>query len=215
MNQITNTARSTPAAVGERILAEARRGNNTGAIERMEAAGQRELVNSDRLPSKMGDQAEYEALGFTFGPVDESDPLFRPATLPPGWRREGSDHAMWSYLHDEHGRQRVGIFYKAAFYDRRADMHLISLDWYVTQAVEYDGPALIFDDTWATREAVLAAMRESRDYLLKEAGEFREYAADERSRDEKNRAGCAEIAAEKEEKAAKYEAAMKALGPDA
>jgi len=27
---------------------------------------------------------------------------------------------MWSYLHDEHGRERCAIFYKAAFYDRDA-----------------------------------------------------------------------------------------------
>lgn len=93
-------------------------------ITGMEADGQRQLVNSDRLPVRSGGDDAYLKLGFTFGDPDASDPLFRPATLPPGWKREGSDHSMWSYIVDEQGRKRVGIFYKAAFYDRDAFMRL-------------------------------------------------------------------------------------------
>jgi hypothetical protein len=93
-----------------------------GQIEAMEAEGQRQLVNSDRLPTDR--KGDFEALGFTFGEPDKNDPMFCPATLPPGWTRKGSDHAMWSYLLDEHGKQRVAIFYKAAPYDRRAFMRL-------------------------------------------------------------------------------------------
>jgi hypothetical protein len=52
--------------------------------------------------------------------------MFRPATLPEGWRREGSDHAMWSHIVDDQGRKRASIFYKAAFYDRGAHMSLVS-----------------------------------------------------------------------------------------
>ncbi|HEV2927831.1 MAG TPA: hypothetical protein VGW74_03995, partial [Propionibacteriaceae bacterium] len=75
----------------------------TGYIEGMEAAGQRQLVNSDRLPAKVQDQdgdKPYLALGFTLDKPDPSDPMFRTATLPEGWRREGSDHSMWSYIVD-------------------------------------------------------------------------------------------------------------------
>ncbi len=95
-------------------------------IEDQERDGQKQLVNSDRLPTEIshGTQADFEALGFVFGDVDPDDPLFRQVTLPDGWVRRGSDHAMWSYIDDERGRERVAIFYKAAFYDRRASMSL-------------------------------------------------------------------------------------------
>ncbi len=93
-------------------------------ITDMEADGQRQLVNSDLLPTDVRNHPAFEALGFVFGDVVADDPLFRHATLPAGWKREGSDHAMWSYLVDETGSRRVAIFYKAAFYDRRAFMQL-------------------------------------------------------------------------------------------
>jgi len=105
-----------------------------------------------------GTDVGFEALGFTFGPVDPHDPLFRPATLPDGWTKEGSDHDMWSYVVDELGRRRVGVFYKAAFHDRHADMTLHSLYSYVTGCVRESKP-IVTDDTWATREAVTGELR--------------------------------------------------------
>ena len=100
----------------------------SGGIEASERRGQQQLVNSDRLPSDTrGKDAAFIALGFTFGEPDANDSLFRPATLPSGWKREGSDHAMWSYIVDERGIKRVGVFYKAAYYDRRADMHVVNV----------------------------------------------------------------------------------------
>lgn len=183
-------------------------------IERQERDGQRQLVNSDRLPADCGDRAPWLALGFTLGEPDSSDPLFMPATLPPGWQRQATGHSMGSVIVDTLGRERVSIFYKAAFYDRSAHMSLVGLGWYVTKAVEYDGPAIIFDDEWATREAVAAAMREIRDSKLAEAADFRGYAADTERRDEKNRADCARIADEREAVAAKYEAAIAELSTD-
>lgn len=204
---------------GERLafLLDASASGGQGApIERMERDGQQQLVNSDRLPSEFnsGSQAEFEALGFTFGDPDPSDPMFRPATLPQGWSRKGSDHAMWSHIVDGHGRERVSIFYKAAFYDRRAFMNLVALSWYVTCSVEYDGGPLIFDEKWATREAVRAAMEKTRDGYRGEAADFRGYAADVNGRGEQNRAHCAEIAAEKDAKAALYEAAIASLAAE-
>jgi hypothetical protein len=196
------------------FLADAMGHGTDGAIERQERDGQRQLVNSDRLPAKCGDHAPWLALGFTFGDPDPADPLFMSATLPPGWQRQATEHAMGSVIVDTLGRERVSIFYKAAFYDRKADMHLIGLGWYVTKAVEYDGPAIIFDDEWATPEAVAAVMREIRDGHLAEAADFRSYAADTKGRDEKNRAGCAEIAGRKEAEAALYDAALARLGTD-
>ena len=93
-------------------------------IELSEKAGQTALVNSTDMPLDMGreGQAAYEKIGFKFG--DPIDDLFIAATLPPGWTREPTDHSMWSYILDEHGRKRVAVFYKAAFYDRKAHANL-------------------------------------------------------------------------------------------
>lgn len=61
-------------------------------------------------------------LGFVFGePVDD---LFIAVTFPAGWKKVATEHSMWSDLVDPQGRKRGGIFYKAAFYDRKASMHL-------------------------------------------------------------------------------------------
>jgi len=127
MSNITNT--STDPVTPYLVLAEGISDGGSGAIEAMEKRGQTELVNSDRLPTDTGSSDEaFLALGFTFGDPDPSDPLFRPASLPPGWKRQASDHDIWSYLVDEFGRRRVAIFYKAAFYDRRAFMRIDTAD---------------------------------------------------------------------------------------
>ena len=139
-------------------------GDPSAVIEAQERAGQAQLVHSDRLPAQIevhsdtGDQAGFEALGFTFGDPDPKDPLFRPATLPEGWKREASDHDMWSYIVDQLGRRRVSVFYKAAFYDRRAFMGLTTVAAYVS-ACQYDGVDVVTDDAWATPAAVSEAAR--------------------------------------------------------
>lgn len=128
-------------------------------IEEQERNGQHQLVHSDRLPTDMsGTRAQFEALGFTFGDPDDADPLFQPATLPAGWTRQGANHAMGSYLLDDLGRRRAQVFYKAAFYDRRANMYLSSVRSYVSGQV-YDGADVVTDDTWATPAAVAEAAR--------------------------------------------------------
>lgn len=120
MGHIEDTSKRHPVEHLGGLLAEER---SSGYIENMEAAGQAQLLTSMQVPSKMKpDRAAYEALGFSFG--EETDDLFITAKLPEGWTREGSDHAMWSYIVDGSGHRRVAIFYKAAFYDRRAFMCL-------------------------------------------------------------------------------------------
>lgn len=92
------------------------------AILEAEAAGQAAMLASVNLPADMGDSRPiFEAMGIRFGRPGD-DPLFLPATLPPGWRKEATDHAMYSRLIDDRGRERATIFYKAAFYDRSANM---------------------------------------------------------------------------------------------
>jgi hypothetical protein len=94
-------------------------------IEAQEKRGQEALGASTNMPKKMSPNREaLEALGFEFG--DDVDDLFVSAKLPEGWTRTATEHSMHSDILDEQGRRRVGIFYKAAFYDRRADAHLVS-----------------------------------------------------------------------------------------
>lgn len=218
MSEIRNTARAwqeDPGTEAVLFIAESMgRGGQATPIERQERDGQRQLVNSDRLPTDHGEDAPWLALGFTFGEPDPGDPLFMPATLPPGWSRKASDHAMGSSIVDTLGRERVGIFYKAAFYDRSANMHLIGLHWYVQSAVDYGGHPIVLDDEWATRGAVLAEMAKAREEKLARAAEFRGYAADEEHRDAANREACTGHAAENEAAAAKYDAAIEALSSD-
>lgn len=135
-------------------------GGTDGAIQEQERAGQAQLVNSDRLPADLnGDSiSSFEALGFTFGHPDPRDPLFHPAALPEDWKREASDHDMWSYIVDHLGRRRVAVFYKAAFYDRRAFMRLNTVDGYVSDC-QYNDCDIVTDDTWATPAAVAEAAR--------------------------------------------------------
>lgn len=93
-----------------------------------ERHGQQQLLQSTTLPTKCYSKDEkFVALGFTLGEPLASDPLFREATLPTGWHREGSEHALWSYIVDERGIKRVAIFYKAAPWDRDAFMRLTSV----------------------------------------------------------------------------------------
>lgn len=123
MNDVTNTSAKDQIETNFAVAA-------LGGIEWQEAQGQRELVNSEVLPTEIGYHESlltYERLGFSFGDEVDGDPLFRHATLPDGWSRKASDHSMWSGIVDERGIERVGIFYKAAFYDRRASMQIANV----------------------------------------------------------------------------------------
>lgn len=117
----------------ERILFEALlTGDVSGAIRNQESRGQERLVNSDVLPIECP-RAELEKMGIVFG--DEVDELFINVTLPDGWKKERTGHSMWSILKDDKGRERASIFYKAAFYDRRAFMRLESRFFATAQPV--------------------------------------------------------------------------------
>lgn len=93
-----------------------------GGIEAQEARGQGELVASDTLPTE-GLEAfrkVIEAAGGSIASPVKCDEMFTVVVLPAGWKKEGTDHSMWSNLVDAKGRKRAAIFYKAAFYDRSA-----------------------------------------------------------------------------------------------
>ncbi|MBX6750944.1 MAG: hypothetical protein IRY85_14940 [Micromonosporaceae bacterium] len=141
-------------------------------IENMERDGQRQLVASTDLPTKGSEDPEFAKLGFTFGDPYPDDPLFRPATLPTGWRREGSDHPMWSYIVDDRGRRRVAVFYKAAFYDRRADMRLETVYSYAWSVLFGDIAGPEFDDSWCTRAAFADALDQIRQLLAERIARY-------------------------------------------
>jgi hypothetical protein len=148
-------------------------GGLSGYIEGMEADGQRQLVNSTMLPTRMnsGTDDDLRALGFELGDPDPADPVFRPATLPGGWEKRRTDHSMWSEVVDELGRKRLSIFYKAAFYDRSAFINIQTISGYAYDVIH--GSPLVLDGEWATGEAMRSAVQEYRDDL---AGRAERYA---------------------------------------
>ena len=102
------------------------KGQNPTAIETQEEIGQKQLVESEVLPTK-GDKKTketLEAMGVVFKEPVKDDPLFTNVLLPKGWKKVKTDHSMWSDLVNETGKKIASIFYKAAFYDRDAFMYL-------------------------------------------------------------------------------------------
>ena len=96
----------------------------TPALLNQAAQEQRSLVNSDTLPTEMHGNAKetLEFAGVKFLDVVEGDDLFQYVELPQGWKKVATDDSKESKLVDEQGRKRAAIFYKAAFYDRYADL---------------------------------------------------------------------------------------------
>ncbi len=101
------------------LLADAMVHGPAGAVERQEAHGQQLLTSTfTRLPIEM-DHDRSRALGFEVGhPLDE---LFVGVTAPAGWELKPTEHSMWSDIIDADGKKCGEVFYKAAFYDRRAE----------------------------------------------------------------------------------------------
>lgn len=108
----TNTTKTDPMLA----LAEAMIFGSSRSIEMQESRGQKELVESQVLPTEGLDKIH----GIVIGDKVPGDPMFTYVTLPEGWKKESTDHSMWSSLVDDKGRVRASIFYKAAFYDRSA-----------------------------------------------------------------------------------------------
>lgn len=113
------------SALASGDLANAVVASKPGGIEAQEAAGQAELADSDRLPKKLrgGTREQLQAIGFVFGA--DIDNLFVQAQLPPGWSKR-MENSYYTTVLDEKGRDRARLFYKAAFYDRRADMSMVT-----------------------------------------------------------------------------------------
>lgn len=192
------------------MLANAMSGGSTeDLILNQEAAGQRQLVNSDRLPTESNNtDAEFAAIGVTLGDPDPSDPLFRPAILPDGWRREATDHSMHSKVVDQHGRERISVFYKAAFYDRKAHMYLITPGGYLRTVVGWENSTPVLDDVWLTADIAVEALTKLEAQEISEAQKGDEYAKSARA---SNPDYWVERAAEHRTEAARYAAARERI----
>lgn len=161
-------------------------GSSSDAILGQEAAGQQSFVNSDTLPTQMSreDRETLEAAGVVFGDVVEGDGLFQYVQLPVGWKKSSTGHSMHNDLLDDKGRKRAGIFYKAAFYDRRADLHCVrrfgvsidydKLDSGIAEATVTDGGKEIFRSSSVEFEAEgdYELRREAQDKAVGEAKQW-------------------------------------------
>lgn len=191
------------------FLLHAMDGDPSAPILAQEAQGQREFVDSEVIPAKGASDEELIALGFEFGGPVDGDPLFRHAKLPAGWSKQPAEHSMWSQIVDEHGRERVACFYKAAFYDRSAHLSITSLSGYVRRC-SWDAKVPVFDDSWAKPAEVLEIALAAQQYERDEAAKWRNGSWQRVSTEDVER-----YAADHDKDAAKYEpiiAAAKTAG---
>jgi hypothetical protein len=163
-------------------------GFTSADIEKSEALGQEEVVNSTKLPIE-GDWKELIELGFVRG--KNIDDLFCEAALPTGWQKVASGHSMWSYIEDHRGLTRASIFYKAAFYDRSATITVKKNRFYTSpyhemcdkngvQCVVMDAgrdiAVMIFDPVYfATLDGILGAVHKGLFYSKIKGPKYDEY----------------------------------------
>lgn len=130
-------------------------------IADMESQGQRELVNqTTQLPKQGSDDPAWEKMGVMFGDVVPNDPIFRKVELPAGWKLRPTDHAMWNDLLDDQGRVRGKMFYKAAFYDRSANIRAetrYGMDREYKVKDDYDSPRREVAKDFATGKVLFAS----------------------------------------------------------
>lgn len=95
-----------------------------GGIEKSEKAGQKDFLAHDSLP--IATAAEWKILE-SWG-VKKGEPLnelFCAAKLPIGWSKVGGKDPRGSTLCDDRGLVRATIFYKAAYYEKTANLCIL------------------------------------------------------------------------------------------
>jgi len=124
-NTVTNTTKEalTDHGMREFIVFERDGGGRGAAIEHQEKRGQQEAVKSDTLPTRGLNHSAFVAMGIKIGKPVPGDSLFTFVELPKGWKKQPTDHTMYSDVVDEKGRKRASFFYKAAYYDRDANIY--------------------------------------------------------------------------------------------
>lgn len=156
-----------PAAIGALVRGDVANflvASTPGGIEAQEAAGQADLVRgNDRLPKDFGNwiypvsrEALTAATGIRFGA--DIDDLFVSVGLPDGWSIKATDHSMHSKLLDPSGVERASIFYKAAFYDRKAAITFACRYW--------------IDMNWGDDPAAVSVVDRKTGAVIHAAGEY-------------------------------------------
>lgn len=146
---VTNTSNQDPAL---HLIGSLSDGTDNYVLNQ-ESRGAQQVVASDNLPADakgLGEPyssdgwPEFEALGFVKGDPVPGDELFVRAQLPAGWSKQAGTGSYWTHIVDQRGLKRVAIFYKAAFYDRRAHMQLVPCGSDLASDTIYgDGPATL------------------------------------------------------------------------
>lgn len=156
------------AAVGMAFIAGAIAGGPDGfsrAIEDQEASGSAQLRASTVLPVDGSEDPTFVELGITFGAQTPGDPLFREATIPDGWSKQPGEESRTTYLVDQRGVRRVCIFYKAAFYDRHAHMHVMDVGESISSEWIYGRDEELALSAGLTEDELASAHDHAREYL--------------------------------------------------
>jgi hypothetical protein len=99
--------------------------SNGNLLSEREGAAEAKQMRELPVNGTKGREDEWKTLGFEFG-EPEDDELFRPVLKQPdGWHLKSEGHdPRHMILLDNKGRRRGTMFYKNAFYDRKADIRL-------------------------------------------------------------------------------------------
>jgi len=86
---------------------------------------QRRLVEDTTLPVHMTDHDKEQLIkaGVVFGQIDQDDPIFQFAQLPPDWSKQATLNRYYTWLLDNNGAVRAMIYYYPAFFALRATLY--------------------------------------------------------------------------------------------
>ena len=122
----TRNEGNTPAAFAAAVrgdVVNAAAASTPGGIEAQEARGTRASAAEETLPIDMG-KSEEILLKMGFSNFKKEDNLFRRCTFPTGWTKiPHPKDSRTVVILDAQGVARGEYFYKAAYYDRKADGH--------------------------------------------------------------------------------------------
>ena len=182
---IDNTENKNPLAA---LFAMSKHSNDF--ILNQEKEGQGQMVQSAQLPRLTNYDKEareyYEDWGIKVFGVTKDDEIFVDVQLPKGWKKERTEHSMWSKVLDEKGRERLKVFYKAAFYDRSAHVQVQTFINRGVQMVSY------WNGEYSDKNSPLEARvtNANGEMIYKESGEtFKKYSKEyfnEKNRLKKN-----------------------------
>lgn len=118
MNKITDFSKQDP----EKILAEPLVLGKKQMIVKQEMLGQKQALDPTVLPKAPSE--DWQILKrWGFQKLKDIDDLFCECIFPPGWKKSPY-YRMWTDILDERGLAKASYFYKAVYYDRRANISI-------------------------------------------------------------------------------------------